>query len=144
MWGKQTYRLSDLDFEANMKDGIGVDWPIRYNDLAPWYDHVETFIGVSGRPEGLPHLPDGKFLPPMDLNCVEEVLRDKVAEKFDGRKITIGRVAHLTAPLAHDPSRGIWGRAVNRALRRRHELALMEERVAHALLELLEVRVARC
>ena len=107
MWGKQTYRLSDLDFEANMKDGIGVDWPIRYNDLAPWYDHVETFIGVSGRPEGLPHLPDGKFLPPMDLNCVEEVLRDKVAEKFDGRKITIGRVAHLTAPLAHDPSRGI-------------------------------------
>lgn len=106
MWGKQTYRLSDLDFEANAKEGVGVDWPIRYKDLAPWYDHVESFIGVSGRAEGLPHLPDGKFLPPMDLNCVEEVFRDKVAEKF-GRKITIGRVAHLTASLPHDPSRGI-------------------------------------
>jgi choline dehydrogenase-like flavoprotein len=106
MWGKQTYRLSDLDFEANAKEGIAVDWPIRYKDLAPWYDYVESYIGVSGREEGLSHLPDGKFLPPMDLNCVEEVFRDKVAEKF-GRKITIGRVAHLTAPLAHDPSRGV-------------------------------------
>jgi choline dehydrogenase-like flavoprotein len=106
MWGKQTYRLSDLDFEANAKEGIAVDWPIRYKDIAPWYDYVESYIGVSGREEGLPHLPDGKFLPPMDLNCVEEVFRDKVAEKF-GRKITIGRVAHLTAPLAHDPSRGV-------------------------------------
>jgi choline dehydrogenase-like flavoprotein len=107
MWGKQTYRLSDLDFEANAKDGIGVDWPIRYADIAPWYDHVETFIGVSGRAEGLPQLPDGKFLPPMELNCVEEVFRDKVAEKFNGRKITIGRVAHLTAALPHDSSRGV-------------------------------------
>jgi choline dehydrogenase-like flavoprotein len=106
MWGKQVYRLSDLDFEANAKEGIGVDWPIRYKDMAPWYDHVESYIGVSGREEGLKHLPDGKFLPPMDLNCVEEVFRDKVAEKF-GRKITIGRVAHLTAKLPHDPSRGI-------------------------------------
>ena len=106
MWGKQTYRLSDLDFEANLKDGVAVDWPIRYADMAPWYDYVESFIGVSGQAEGLAHLPDGKFLPPMELNCVEEVLRDKVAEKF-GRKITIGRVAHLTAPLAHDPSRGV-------------------------------------
>lgn len=107
MWGKQTYRLSDLDFEANAKDGVGVDWPIRYKDLAPWYDYVETYIGVSGRAEGLAHVPDGKFLPPMDLNCVEEVFRDKVAEKFGGRKVTIGRVAHLTAPLPHDPSRGV-------------------------------------
>lgn len=106
MWGKQTYRLSDLDFEANLKDSVGADWPIRYADMAPWYDYVESFIGVSGQAEGLEHLPDGKFLPPMELNCVEEVLRDKVAEKF-GRKITIGRVAHLTAPLAHDPSRGV-------------------------------------
>jgi choline dehydrogenase-like flavoprotein len=106
MWGKQTYRLSDLDFEANAKDGVGVDWPIRYKDLAPWYDYVEAYIGVSGRPEGIPHLPDGKFLPPMELNCVEEVFRDKLSEKF-GRKLTIGRVAHLTAPLAHDPSRGV-------------------------------------
>jgi choline dehydrogenase-like flavoprotein len=106
MWGKQTYRLSDLDFEANAKEGIGVDWPVRYKDLAPWYDYVESFIGVSGREEGLAHLPDGKFLPPMDLNCVEEEFRDKVAAKF-GRKITIGRVAHLTAALPHDPNRGI-------------------------------------
>lgn len=107
MWGKQTYRLSDLDFEANAKDHVGVDWPIRYADLAPWYDYVESFIGVSGRAEGLSHLPDGKFLPPMELNCVEEDFRDKLAEKFNGRKLTIGRVAHLTAALPHDPSRGI-------------------------------------
>jgi choline dehydrogenase-like flavoprotein len=106
MWGKQTYRLSDLDFEANAKEGIAVDWPIRYKDLAPWYDYVESYIGVSGRNEGLPHLPDGKFLPPMELNCVEEVFRDKLAEKM-GRKLTIGRVAHLTAALPHDPSRGV-------------------------------------
>lgn len=105
-WGKQTYRWSPMDFEANAKDGVGVDWPIRYSDMAPWYDYVETFIGVSGRAEGLPQLPDGKFLPEMEMNCVEEVFRDKVAEKF-GRKITIGRVAHLTASLPHDPSRGI-------------------------------------
>jgi choline dehydrogenase-like flavoprotein len=107
MWGKQTYRLSPMDLEANAKEGIGVDWPIRYEDLAPWYDRVESYIGVSGRAEGLAQLPDGKFLPPMELNCVEEVFRDRVAEKFNGRKITIGRVAHLTAPLEHDPSRGV-------------------------------------
>lgn len=106
MWGKQTYRLSDLDFDANKKEGIGVDWPIRYADLAPWYDYVETFIGVSGAAEGLAHLPDGKFLPPMELNCVEQVLRERLAEKL-GRMVTIGRVAHLTAPLPHDPSRGV-------------------------------------
>ncbi len=107
MWGKQTYRWSSMDFEANAKEGVGVDWPIRYSDLAPWYDYVESYIGVSGRAEGLPQLPDGKFLPPMELNCVEEVFRDRVAEKFGGRKITIGRVAHVTAPLPHDPSRGV-------------------------------------
>ncbi len=106
-WGKQTYRLSPMDFEANAKDGVGADWPIRYDDLSPWYDLVESYIGVSGRSEGLAQLPDGKFLPPMELNCVEEVFRDRVAEKFGGRKITIGRVAHLTAPLKHDPSRGV-------------------------------------
>lgn len=106
MWGKQTYRLSDLDFEANSKEGIGVDWPVRYADLAPWYDYVETFIGVSGRAEGLAHVPDGKFLPAMELNCVEEQFRDQLAKKL-GRTVTIGRVAHLTAPLPHDPSRGV-------------------------------------
>ena len=68
MWGRQVYRWSDLDFEANAREGIAVDWPIRYADIAPWYDHVERFIGVSGQAEGLAHLPDGQFLPPMELN----------------------------------------------------------------------------
>ncbi len=106
MWGRHTYRWSPMDFKANAKDGVGVDWPIRYEDLAPWYDYVESYIGVSGQAEGLENLPDGKFLPPMQMNCVEEVFRDKVAQKFGGRKVTMGRVAHVTAPLAHDPSRG--------------------------------------
>src|SRR5687768_829961 len=70
-WGRQVYRWSDLDFEANLRDGVAVDWPIRYADIAPWYDRVERFIGVSGQAERLPHLPDGQFLPPMALNCVE-------------------------------------------------------------------------
>ena len=87
-WGKQTYRWSDLDFEANAKDGHGVDWPIRYKDIAPWYDYVESYIGVSGQAEGLSQLPDGKFLPPMELNCVEQQFRERVAEKFNGRKVT--------------------------------------------------------
>jgi choline dehydrogenase-like flavoprotein len=105
MWGRHCYRWSDLDFAANARDGIGVDWPVRYAEIAPWYDYVESFIGVSGRAEGLPQLPDGKFLPPMELNCVETHLQQSMAEKFQ-RKLTIGRVAHLTAPLAHSPQRG--------------------------------------
>lgn len=105
MWGRQSYRWSNLDFEGNAKDGIAVDWPIRYSDLAPWYDYVESFIGVSGQVEGLEQLPDGKFLPPMELNCVEQDLKKSMAEKF-GRAMTIGRVAHATAPLAHSPQRG--------------------------------------
>ncbi|SHG02849.1 Choline dehydrogenase [Salegentibacter echinorum] len=97
MWGRQTYRLSDLDFTANKKDGYGVDWPIRYKDIAPWYDYVESFIGVSGEKLGLSQLPDGKFLPQMQLNCVEDHLKSKIAENFDdGRLLTIGRVAHIT------------------------------------------------
>jgi choline dehydrogenase-like flavoprotein len=105
MWGRQSYRWSQMDFEANAKDGVAVDWPVRYAEVAPWYDHVESYIGVSGRAENLPQLPDGKFLPPMDLNCVETHLQGAMAEKFK-RKMTIGRVAHLTAPLAHSPQRG--------------------------------------
>jgi choline dehydrogenase-like flavoprotein len=105
MWGRQSYRWSPMDFEANARDGIAVDWPIRYDELAPWYDHVEKFIGVSGRAENLPQLPDGQFLPPMELNCVEEHLQKSMADKF-GRRMTIGRVAHLTAPLEHSPQRG--------------------------------------
>jgi choline dehydrogenase-like flavoprotein len=97
IWGRQTYRWSDLDFEANAKEGIGIDWPIRYADIAPWYDYVEDFIGVSGRAEGLPQLPDGKFLPPMELNCAEVVVRDAIAQNFAGeRLLTIGRCAILT------------------------------------------------
>ncbi len=96
-WGRQTYRWSDLDFEANKKDGHGVDWPVRYNDIAPWYDKIEEYIGVSGENLGLKHLPDGKFMPPMQLNCVEEDLKKSMAAQFkDGRLLTIGRVAHIT------------------------------------------------
>lgn len=105
MWGRQSYRWSEMDFEANAKDGIAVDWPIRYKDIAPWYDYIESYIGVSGQNEGLPQLPDGKFLPPMDLNCLEQELKKSVKDKF-GRALTIGRTAHLTAPLAHSPQRG--------------------------------------
>src|SRR5918995_1229865 len=105
MWGRQSYRWSPMDFEANAKDGVAVDWPVRYAEIALWYDHVESFIGVSGRAENLPQLPDGKFLPPMELNCVETHLQQTMGEKFK-RKMTIGRVAHLTAPLAHSPQRG--------------------------------------
>ncbi|HEY1109043.1 MAG TPA: GMC family oxidoreductase [Opitutaceae bacterium] len=98
LWGRQSYRLSAQDFEANAKDGHGVDWPIRYDDLAPWYDYVERFAGISGQKEGLPQLPDGQFLPPMEMNCVEKHARKLVAEKMGGRVITIGRVANLTQP----------------------------------------------
>ena len=97
IWGRQVYRWSNLDFEANLRDGIGVDWPIRYADIAPWYDLVDRFIGVSGQAEGLAHLPDGPFLPPMAMNCVESHVRDRVASKFGrDRVLTMGRVAILT------------------------------------------------
>ncbi|HEY0655400.1 MAG TPA: GMC family oxidoreductase [Chryseosolibacter sp.] len=105
MWGRQSYRWSPMDFEANAKDGIAVDWPIRYNDLAPWYDYVEQFIGVSGNLDNLDQLPNGKFLPPMELNCVEKHFKSEVEKKMS-RYITIGRVAHATAPLPHSPQRG--------------------------------------
>ena len=99
IWGRQSYRWSDLDFEANLREGIGVDWPIRYQDIAPWYDHVEDFIGVSGQREGLPQLPDGHFLPPMEFNCAEVVVKDAVAKYFPGERLmTIGRTAILTQP----------------------------------------------
>ena len=82
-WGKQVYRWSDLDFEANAKDGIAVDWPIRYKDMASWYTYVEKFVGVSGEKLGLSHLPDGYFLPPMELNCLETHFKKEVAKKFN-------------------------------------------------------------
>src|SRR5277367_971097 len=95
-WGRQSYRWSDLDFEANLKDGVAVDWPIRYADIAPWYDYVEEFAGISGQAEGLPQLPDGKFLPPMEMTCVELDVREALAKHFDDRMMTIGRSAVLT------------------------------------------------
>jgi len=96
-WGRQSYRWCDIDFEANKRDGHGVDWPVRYKDIAPWYDKVEEYIGVSGEMLGLKQLPDGKFQPPMDLTCPEEDLKVAMREKFDdNRVLTIGRVAHIT------------------------------------------------
>ena len=96
MWGRQVYRWGDLDFEANAKEGIEIDWPVRYKDIAPWYDYVEKYIGVSGQKEGLPQIPDGQFLPPMEMNCVEKHFKQAVEEKWPDRRITIGRVANLT------------------------------------------------
>ncbi|MDE2340024.1 MAG: GMC family oxidoreductase [Alphaproteobacteria bacterium] len=95
-WGRQSYRWSDYDFGANKRDGHGTDWPIRYADLAPWYDKVERFIGVSGAKEGLKQLPDGEFLPAMKLNTVEAHLRAVIGAKWPERRLTIGRAVHLT------------------------------------------------
>jgi choline dehydrogenase-like flavoprotein len=100
LWGRQSYRWSDHDFEANQRDGWAIDWPIRYKDLAPWYDHVEKFAGVSGSVEGLEQLPDGHFLPPMDMTCVEKDVAARIKEHYKGqRHMIIGRVANLTAPI---------------------------------------------
>jgi len=97
MWGRQSYRWSDLDFEANLREGIAVDWPIRYADIAPWYDYVEEFAGISGEALGLAQLPDSKFLPPMELNCTEQFVRSELARHFGGERVlTIGRAAILT------------------------------------------------
>jgi choline dehydrogenase-like flavoprotein len=97
-WGRQTYRMSDLDFDANRRDGHGIDWPIRYADLSPWYDRVEKFAGISGTNEGLEQLPDGHFLPPMDLNCLEQAFKKSVESRHPTRRVTVGRCAHLTEP----------------------------------------------
>ncbi|MGB5437046.1 MAG: GMC family oxidoreductase [Maribacter sp.] len=99
VWGKQTYRWSDLDFEANVKDGHGVDWPVRYKEIEPWYTYVEKFAGISGEALGLPHLPDSHFLPPMELNCVEKHVKKRIQDNYEGRHLIIGRCAHLTEPL---------------------------------------------
>ncbi|MEM1121740.1 MAG: GMC family oxidoreductase [Bacteroidota bacterium] len=99
LWGKQCYRWSDLDFEANAKDGYGVDWPIRYKDIESWYTYVEKFAGISGEALGLPQLPDSHFLPPMELNCVEKDIKKRIEKEFPGRVMTIGRAAHLTKPI---------------------------------------------
>ena len=95
-WGRQCYRLSDLDFEANSREGIAIDWPIRYRNLAPWYSYVESFIGVSGQREGLSQLPDGEFLPPMALNTIERHLKESIRSNEQSRVLTIARIANLT------------------------------------------------
>ncbi len=99
LWARQSYRWSDLDFEANIRDGIAIDWPVRYKDVAPWYDYVEKFIGVSGNADNIAHLPDGVFQPPMEMNCVEKSFKKIAEEKFPGRKVVIGRSANATAPV---------------------------------------------
>ena len=96
MWARMSFRWSEMDFEANLKDGHGVDWPIRYKDLVPWYEKVEKFVGISGKSEGLSQLPDSIFTPPMELNCVEKDFRDGIAQNFDDRMVIHGRVANLT------------------------------------------------
>ncbi|WP_439489977.1 GMC oxidoreductase [Algoriphagus sp.] len=104
LWGRQSYRWSDLDFEANAKEGVAVDWPIRYKDIAPWYSYVEKFVGVSGSKDGLDVLPDGEFMPPMPMNCVETDAAEKIKEHYNGaRTWTIGRPANITQSLPGRP-----------------------------------------
>lgn len=99
LWSRACYRWSDLDFEANAKDGHGVDWPIRYKDIAPWYDYVESFIGVSGNKDKLPYLPDGQFMPPFEMNIVERDFKEKIEKKYTDRHVIMGRSANLTKPV---------------------------------------------
>lgn len=96
MWARQTYRWSDFDFEANSKDGYGTDWPIRYKDIAPWYSYVERFVGISGNKDGLPQIPDGEFLPPIELTVAEKHLQKTIRDYFPGRHLVQGRSANLT------------------------------------------------
>lgn len=98
LWGRQSYRWSDMYFEENAKDGIAIDWPVRYADIAPWYDYVEKIAGISGSKEGLPELPDSQFLPPMEMNCVEKDLAPRLKQHYANRKMIIGRCAHATIP----------------------------------------------
>ena len=101
MWGRQSYRWHDIDFEANAKDGIGTDWPIRYKDLAPWYSYVERFAGISGNRDGVPILPDGEFMPAMEMNVVEKDIAARIKSYYKGeRHMIIGRTANITQP--HD------------------------------------------
>lgn len=98
LWARQTQRWSKYDFEGPARDGFAVDWPIRYDDIAPWYSYVERFAGISGNKDGLDTLPDGEFLPPWELNCVEKELRKKIMAGYKDRHVIVGRCAHLTQP----------------------------------------------
>ena len=99
LWARWTQRWSDLDFEANAKEGIAVDWPIRYKDIAPWYSYVEKFAGISGNADGIPHLPDGEFQPPMEMNCLEKHFKSSIESNYPGRHLIISRTANLTKGL---------------------------------------------
>ena len=99
LWGRQSYRWSDLQFEANAKDGIAIDWPIRYKDIEPWYTYVEKFAGISGGKEGLPQLPDGHFLPAMEMNCVEKDVAARINDHYKTKRMIMGRTANITEPL---------------------------------------------
>ena len=96
LWARWTQRWSDLDFEANAKDGVAVDWPIRYRDIAPWYSYVEKFVGISGNRDGIPHLPDGEFLPPFEMNCLEKFVKERIEADFSDRRLIISRTANLS------------------------------------------------
>ena len=98
MWARQTQRWSNFDFEGPARDGFAVDWPIRYEDIAPWYSYVEKFAGISGEKDGLEELPDGEFLPSWGLSCIEQHFKDSVAKNFKNRHVIYGRCAHLTEP----------------------------------------------
>ena len=98
LWARQTQRWSNYEFEAPARDGFAVDWPIRYADLAPWYSHVERFVGISGNKDNIEHLPDGEFLPPWELNGVEKHIQSHIHQNYKDRPVIIGRCAHLTKP----------------------------------------------
>lgn len=98
MWGRWTQRWGEADFEANAKEGIDTDWPIRYKDLAPWYSYVEKFAGIAGNKDGLAQVPDGEFLPPFDMTAMELLVKEKIEENFPGRNLIISRTANLTVP----------------------------------------------
>ncbi len=109
LWARQTQRWSDFDFEGPKRDGFAVDWPIRYADIAPWYSHVEKFAGISGNKDGLPELPDGEFLKPFELSCVEQHLKESLTKNYGGsRHLIQGRAAHITEPsqIHYDQGRG--------------------------------------
>lgn len=98
MWARETQRWSRFEFEAPLRDGFAVDWPIRYDDLAPWYSHVEKFAGISGNKDGIEHLPDGEFLPPWEFNCTEKLMQERVNRHYKDRRMLMGRCANLSQP----------------------------------------------
>ncbi|MCL6258294.1 GMC family oxidoreductase [Aquiflexum sp. TKW24L] len=106
IWARQTQRWSKYDFEGPGRDGFAVDWPIRYDDIDPWYSYVERFVGISGNKDGVETLPDGDFLPPWEMNCVEKEIRDRIVSEYKDRHVMIGRCAHLTKPQEHHSKQG--------------------------------------